>query len=245
LSIVDASGREISIPYASKEPGINRVYWNLREGAAPAPAAAGQGMQGGMGGGGGQRGGAGGFAWVIPGEFKAVLEVNGKKLETKVVVRPDELQDITVEDREMAGKYLREAQALSQSGRTLLTTLDSLSKQINDLSNRVTGDAEAKIKEVKAKIDGIKADYFVSPPDMGMYRKPILVAFRGGTIAELVQGAVRNFGAIGRPTQTSIDLMNSLKAFIDPLIAKLKAIQDKDIPELNKLLAASGWPYIK
>ncbi len=133
----------------------------------------------------------GGAAWVLPGEYKAVLDVNGKKLETKVVVRPDELQDITVEDREMSRKYLLEAQDLAQKGRTLLSTLESLSKQIDELSNRVTGNAEAKIKEVKAKIDGIKAVYFVSPPGMGMYRKPILVAFRGGTIAELVQGIAR------------------------------------------------------
>jgi photosystem II stability/assembly factor-like uncharacterized protein len=241
VAIADASGREVATLFASKEPGINRVYWNLREGASPGPSAAPRGMRGG----GGFRGGMGGAAWVLPGEYKAVLDVNGKKLETKVVVRPDELQDITMEDREMARTYLRQAQDLAQKGRTLLTTLDSLSKQIDALANRTTGGAEAKIKDVKAKVDAIKDVYYVSPPGMGMYRKPILVAFRGGTIAELVQGIGGSFNSIGRPTQTSIDLMNSLKSFVEPLIAKLREVQEKDLPELNKLLAASGFPYIK
>jgi len=248
ISIYDASGREVAVPFASKSAGINRIYWNLREGAAPAPAGAGGrgGMAaGGGGGGGGQRGGFGGAAWVLPGEYKVVLDVNGKKLETKAVVRPDERQDITIEDRDMARKYLREAQDLAQKGRTLLTTLDTLGKQVDDLSNRVTGNAEVKLKEVKAKIDGMKAVYALSPPGQGMYRKPILVAFRGGTIAELVQGIAGSFNAIGRPTQTSIDLMNSLKGYLEPLLAKMKEIQEKDIPELNKLLAASGVPYIR
>lgn len=245
ISVADASGREVATLFSSKEPGINRVYWNLREGVSPGPAAGGAAGRGSFGGGGGGRGGMGGAPWILPGDYKVVLDVNGKKLETKVTVKPDELQDITIEDRETARKYLREAQDLAQKGRTLLSTLESLSKQVEALSNQSTGKAEAKLKEVKAGLEAMKSVYFVSPPGMGMYRKPILVAFRGGTIAELVQGIAGSFNSIGRPTQTSIDLMNSLKAFVDPLAARLKAIQDKDLRELNELLAASGFPYIK
>jgi len=61
----------------------------------------------------------------------------------------------------------------------------------------------------------------------------------------LVTGLTRSFNSIGRPTQTSIDLMNSLKEFLDPLLAKFKEISNKDIPELNRILAESGVPYIK
>ena len=283
LSIVDAAGKEIAAPFAAKEAGINRVYWNLREGAGgpPMPAGAMAGMMGGggmaggigggqrgavggaaaaagggMGGGGGQRGGGmggfgGGGAWALPGEYKAVLDVNGKKYETKVVVKEDELQGISVEDRKLAQKYYREAQDLSQKGRGLLQSLEAIGKQVDDLAS-TTGRMKAadaavqtQVKAVKDKIDAIKAVYFVSPPGRTGYRKPILVAFRGGTAAELVQGIAGAFGGMGAPTQTAIDQLNDLRAFVDPLLVKTKEITDKDIPALNKLLAEKGIPYIR
>jgi photosystem II stability/assembly factor-like uncharacterized protein len=277
LSIVDASGKEVAVLAATKEEGINRVSWNLREGggAPMMPAPAMTGMTGGFGGGGGgQRGGgagaaAGGFggagaagggqrgglggggAWALPGEYKAVLEVNGKKYETKVVVREDELQTISMEDRKLAQKYLREAQDLSQRGRGLLQSLEALSKQVDDLASTAGGMKSAdaavrsQVKAVKDKIDAIKAVYYVSPPGQTGYRKPILVAFRGGTAAELVQGITSGFGGMAAPTQTAIDELNDLRAFLEPLLAKMKEITDKDIPALNKLLAEKGIPYIR
>jgi len=123
--------------------------------------------------------------------------------------------------------------------------LDALSKQIDDLAGRVSGAAAARVKDIKGKIDAIKAVYYMSPPGATGYRKPILVAFRGGTPAEMVTGITSGFGGMGRPSQTSIDLMNNLKAFLDPLLARMKEITDKDIPELNKILAGNGISYIR
>jgi photosystem II stability/assembly factor-like uncharacterized protein len=245
LSIVDASGREIATPYAAREAGLNRVYWSLREGpgAPPAPASPGPG-----GFSGGRRGGpGGGAAWALPGEYKAVLDVNGKTYEAKVVIREDELQGISMEDRKLAQNYLREAQALAQKGRGLLQSLDSLGKQLDDLAGRLGGNAQVgpMVKEIKGKIEALKSVFFLSPPDQGMYRKPILVAFRGGTAAELVQGIAGSFSGMGAPTRTAIDQLNDLKAFAEPLLAKMKAIQENDVPALNKALAEAGIPYIR
>ena len=50
---------------------------------------------------------------------------------------------------------------------------------------------------------------------------------------------------MGAPTRTAIDQLNDLKTFVEPLLAKMKAIQETDIPALNKALAAAGVPYIK
>jgi len=50
---------------------------------------------------------------------------------------------------------------------------------------------------------------------------------------------------MGAPTQTAIDLLNDLRAFLEPQLAKMKEIQDKDLAELNRLLAEKGIPYIK
>ena len=281
LSVVDASGKEVAAPFTTKEPGVNRVWWNIREGAGgPAMPMGGPGGMmgpGGFGGamaagqrggaagaaggaaagGGGQRGGGGmggfggGGAWALPGEYKAVLDVNGNKYEAKVVVREDELQAISIDDRKLAQKYLREAQDLSQKGRGLLQSLEALGKQVDDLASTVGGMKSAdaalrdQVKSVKGKIDALKAVYFVSPPGQTGYRKPILVAFRGGTAAELVQGITSGFGGMGAPTQTAVNQLNDLKAFLDPLLAKMKDITDKDVPALNKLLAEKGIPYLK
>lgn len=247
LAVLDSGGREIAVPYATKEAGINRVYWSLREGTAPPPPPPGAAAMAGMRGGGRGGFGGGGGPWTLPGEYKAVLEVNGKKFETKIAVKEDDLQGLSMDDRKLAQKYYREAQDLSQKGRTLLGSLDALSKQIDDLTGKAGGKAaiETKIKEVKGKIDAIKAVYFNSPPDQAGYRKPILVAFRGGTAAELVSGITSGFNGMGAPTQTSIDQMDDLRAFVEPLIAKLKEIQEKDVAELNRLLAANGVPYIR
>jgi photosystem II stability/assembly factor-like uncharacterized protein len=244
-SIVDKDGREVATLMASKHPGLNRVYWSLREGAAT-PAVPEQGF-------GGRRGrGAGAFGpYTLPGEYKVVLDVNGKTYEKPLVVREDPDQGISMEDRKMAQHYFREARELSQQGRTFLQSLDSLSKQLDDVSGRLAAlkpaDAAlaAKFKAVKDKVDGVRAVYHMSPPDQGFYRKPLMVAFRGGTTAELVMSIAGSFAGMGRPTQTAIDLMNDLKAFLEPLQATIKTVVEVDVPELNKLLASKGVPYIR
>ena len=246
LSVRDKEGREVSTPFATREPGLNRVYWSLREGAAPPAPAAGE-----MGGRGGGRS-AGGFGpLALPGEYKAVLVVNGKTMEAPFTVVEDPDQGFSVEDRKAAQKFARDTQDLAQMGRTLLAALDTTSKQLDDVASRVAGmknadpAAAAKVKAVKEKVDAIKAVFYVSPPDQGFYRKPLFVAYRGGTAAELVTGGRRSFGSAGAPTQTAIDQYNDHKAFAEPLFQKMKDITEKDIPELNKLLAEKGVPYIK
>jgi photosystem II stability/assembly factor-like uncharacterized protein len=247
LSIQDKDGREVAAPFAGREPGLNRVYWALREGAAPPAPAAGETRGGG--GGGRARGGFGPYA--LPGAYKAVLEVNGKKMEAPFVVKEDPDQGISMEQRQTAQKFARESQDLAQKGRALLQALDATGKQLDDVAGRVAGmknpDAAlaAKVKAVKDKVEAIKAVFYVSPPDQGFYRKPLMVAFRGGTAAELVTGGSRGFGSMDAPTQTVIDQFNDFKAFAEPLFQKMKDITEKDVPELNKLLAEKGVPYIK
>jgi len=245
LTVQDKDGREMSSLFATKEPGLNRVYWSLREGAAAAETpVAGQGR-------GGRRGFGGLSPYVLPGPFKAVLEVNGRKLEAPFEVLADPDQGLTAEERRAGQAFLRDSQEFARQGRELLQKLDSTGKSIDDVVGRVgamtPADQElmAKVLAVKEKINAIKAVFFVSPPDQGFYRKPLFTAFRGGTAAELVTGGGRSAGGLGAPTQTAVDQLAGLKAFAEPLFAKMKEITDKDIPELNKLLAAKGVPYIK
>jgi photosystem II stability/assembly factor-like uncharacterized protein len=244
LSIQDQDGREVAAPFMTRTPGLNRVYWNLRGGAeeaALAPDAAG----------GGRRRFAGLAPYAPPGEYKAVLEVNGRKIESPFAVLEDPDMALTTEDRRAGQEYAREVQELARRGRELLQQLDATGKQLDDVAGRVAAmmpadrDLAAKVKAVKDKIDAIKAVFSVSPPDQGFYRKPLFVAFRGGTAAELVMGGSRGAGGMGAPTRTALAQLADLKAFAEPLFAKMRDITEKDIPELNKQLAAKGVPYIK
>lgn len=247
LSIQGKDNLEVATLLATRAAGLNRVYWSLREGAAPPAPAPGE-----MGGGRGGFRGMGGFGpFALPGEYTAVLEVNGRKMEAPFTVREDPDQGISMEDRLAAQKYTREAQELAQKGRALLQSLEATGKQLDDIAGRVAGmknadpSVAAKVKAVKDKVDAIRAVFYLSTPEQTMYRKPLMVAFRGGTAAELVTGGRRGFGGTGAPTQTALDQLKDLQAFAEPLFQKMKDISEKDVPELNKLLAASGVPYIK
>jgi hypothetical protein len=247
LSIQDKNGREVATPFAAREPGLNRVTWALREGAAPPAPAEGE-----MRGTGGRGRGVGGFGpYTLPGDFKAVLEVNGRRMEAPFTVLEDPDQGLSMEERQAGQKFARESQDLAQKGRALLQALDATGKQLDDVAGRVAGmkdpDAAlaAKVKAVKDKVDAIKAVFSLSPPEQSMYRKPLMVAFRGGTAAELVTGASRGSSGMGAPTQTAVDQLEDLTAFVEPLVQKMKDVTERDVPELNKLLAEKGVPYIK
>ena len=247
LTVQDKDGREVATPFLTRDAGLNRVYWNLRGGAAPAEAPeAGEGR-----GGGGRRAMSGLAPYALPGEYKAVLEVNGRKIEAPFKVLEDPDQGLSVEDRLVGQKFARESQDLARRGRELLQQIDAMSKQLDDVGGRVAAmkpadpDLASKVKAVKEKVEAIKAVFYMSPPAQGMYRKPLLVAFRGGTAAELVAGAGRGAGGMGAPTRTMLDQLADLKAFAEPLFAKMKDIAEKNVPELNKALAAKGVPYIK
>ena len=246
LAVQDKDGREVAAPFMTKEPGLNRVYWNLRGGAvteAPEPAGEGRGGRG--------RAMAGFAPYVLPGEYRAVLEVGDRKMEAPFRVLADPDQGFTAEDRLAGQKFARESQDLARRGRELLQQIESMTKQLDDVAGRVSSmkpaepDLAAKVRAVKDKVAALKAVFSTSPADQGFYRKPLFVAFRGGTAAELVTGAGRGAAGMGAPTRTAVDQLADLMAFAEPLFQKMKDVAEKDVPELNKLLAAKGVPYIK
>lgn len=248
VKIVSKEGKEVAVLNPTRHPGINRIYWNLREGdmtAFPTQEAVSEFAR--------SRGlGAAPGPYTLPGEYAVILEVNGEKQEEPLLVKEDPLQGFTLEERKLHQKYYWEAAELARQGNNLLSALDKWSAQLNELEKKLASMKDAdqalkdKVKSVKEKIDSLKKVYYRSPEEQSRYRMPLKVAYRGGTTAELITslpGRIASY--MGAPTQTTIDLMNELKDFLEPLVARMKEIEEKDLPDLNRLLASKNFPYLK
>jgi hypothetical protein len=109
LRIRDAAGNQVREMTGNdlreaRKAGINRVYWDLRHQPLVNPPNIPQAPQGGGGGGGGGGFGAGGNngPFVLPGEYRVTLVVDGRDVATKAVrVTGDTAVQMTDADRKM------------------------------------------------------------------------------------------------------------------------------------------------
>jgi photosystem II stability/assembly factor-like uncharacterized protein len=189
---------------------------------------------------------------ALPGEYKAVLEVGEQKFEKAVLVRADPGQDIPVEERKLNQKYAREAAELSGRMSRLLAKVNSLSGGLQELEmnlksmKNIDQSVSAKVKAVKEKLSEIEKTFERSPEGQTGYRQSVQVALRGGRLPEQIMRLVGEITRYpGAPTQTAITRLEEFKAILDPWQAKMDELVEKEIPELNKLLAEKGVPYIR
>src|SRR5262249_19593220 len=98
FTVIDRSGRTVSIFSGPGAEGVNRTTWNLSEVSAcgPAPAGGGRGR-------GGRGAAAGGGTWVraIPGEYTVRLTALGTTLQQPVTVRKDPRVGATTADMDV------------------------------------------------------------------------------------------------------------------------------------------------
>jgi hypothetical protein len=246
------------------DKGINRIYWDLREESVPTDVPG--GMMGGMGGGmpggaavqmpagmrGGGRGGfGGGGPWVLPGEYKVVLDLNGQKYEQKFEVKPDAKHNITLEERKLNQKFSREAAALVQKGNQYMAAINAIVAQLDQIekdvrAQKVEPSVLDAVKALKQKALPLQEAFAPSKPGQTQYRQPYFIALRGGTLPEQLRRVMSSAsGYQGAPTQTVIDQFKDIEALLNPLLQKLEALVKTDVPALNKMLNEKGLAYIK
>jgi hypothetical protein len=133
-----------------------------------------------------------------------------------------------------------------------MTQVDNLASQLQQLETslgtvrNVDQAVKDKLKAVRDKLGEIQKIYYRTPEGQTQYRQLYFNALRGGTVGEVAMRAGSDISRFpGAPTQMSITKIEEAKAFLAPLIEKMKEITDKDVPELNKLLAEKKIPYIK
>ena len=149
--------------------GMNTVSWDYRiepipapKGAAPAPG----GFFGGGGRGGADRGTRG--PWVLPGDFKATLVVNGKELATQSFsVKGDREITISDADRQRRFDLLKEGQRLeariseaATAARTANTQLTGMKSALADTTT-VPAPIRATYDSLKKELEPIKKKFFI------------------------------------------------------------------------------------
>ena len=170
FTIKDGSGttvREITGPAMRdrNKAGLNIVKWDLRvqplRPLPPAPGAPAGGGQGG-GGGGGFGGGGNNGPYVLPGTYKATLNVNGRDAQTiDVAVKGDPLIEITAADRKVWFDTARELHELQQKATDVAEMVQNADAQMTMLQQQTkntppSGNAKQQFEALQKEFDAVK-----------------------------------------------------------------------------------------
>lgn len=243
MAVYDTAGNLVSVLRPTRRPGLNRIYWNLRgQTTAAAPEETG----------GSRFRRASGSPYVLPGEYKVVLELGETRIEKPLTVKAFELHAFTVEDRMLNQRFVREVSEFSQKGSLLIREMTKLSEQLEEVTGRVKSGNIAdstlldKLAVAQEKVDRIQKAYSYSVEGATGYRRPVIVALRGGTLPEQLsrlRGEVSRYQ--GAPTRTQLEQFEDIKKTVTPLLNTAEELREKEIPEINRLLNKADYPVIK
>lgn len=241
LTVKDDTSRTISSIRATKNQGLNRVVWPLRMGGSIDEDTGRSRFR---------RSASG--PYVLPGEYQVELDVNGNKQTQPLLVKAFDKHAFTLEERKLNHAYVQEIGAWVRKGNTLIQSMADLSEDLESVTARARtagiDDARLseKMKDMRVKVEKIQKSYSRSVEGRTGYKRPVLVALRGGTLPEQIsrlQYSVMGFQ--GAPTQTQIDHFEYIKRAMQPLLDLAETLKTKDIPELNSLLIELRFPVIK
>jgi photosystem II stability/assembly factor-like uncharacterized protein len=241
LTVKDDTGRTISSIRATKNHGLNRVVWPLRIGR-PFDEDTGRFRF--------RRSASG--PYVLPGEYQVELDVNGNKQTQALSVKTFDKHEFTLEERKLNHKYAQEIGDWVQKGNSLIQSMAGLAEELGSLSERAreAGIKDArlseKIEDMRAKVEKIQKAYSRSVEGRTGYKRPVIVALRGGTLPEQISRLQYSvMGYQGAPTQTQIAQFENIKKVMQPLFDLAEELKTKEIPALNTLLNELKFPIIK
>jgi hypothetical protein len=220
---------------------LNRINWSLRQASQTSEESGSSRFRRFSGG-----------PYVLPGRYLVEMNVNGVKQEKPLVVKPFSKHNFTLEDRKLNHRYAKEIRALAQKGNALIQSMTDLDEELKSVTSRartagIKDDRlDQKMKDIKAKVAKLQKDYSRSVEGRTGYKRPVLVALRGGTLPEQISRLQYSvIGYQGAPTQTQIDRFENIKKTMQPLLDLAKELKNTDIPELNALLNELKFPVIK
>jgi hypothetical protein len=259
LTIKDSGGtivREIDGDAVKdrNKAGLNIVKWDLRiqplKPLPPPPGQQGGGGQGGGGGGGGFGGGGNNGPFVLPGTYKATLNVNGRDANTiDVTVKGDPEITITDADRRMWFETAREMHQLQAKANDVAEMVQNAFAQVQMIQQQ-TRNATLSPSQ-KQQLDAIVKEFEA-------VRRRLGLGLQGGGGGGGFGGGNENLrgrfgqlkgqimGSTAQPTITQMMQVREVRAALPGLIDQANAAVAK-VPGLVKDLVGAGaiFPAIK
>jgi photosystem II stability/assembly factor-like uncharacterized protein len=255
LTIKDAGGntvREISGTDMRdrNKAGLNIVKWDLRvqplRPLPPAPGAPAAG--GGAGGGGGFGGGGNNGPYVLPGTYRATLNVNGRDAQTiDVAVKGDALIQITDADRRTWFETARDLHDLQLKANDVAEMVQNAFAQVGILQQQTRNQTLAP--NVKQELDNVVKEFEAVRRRLGLGQQGGGGGFGGNT--ENLRGRIGQIkgqvmASTALPTNTQLIQIRDVRGQLPGLIDQANAVVAK-VPGLVKTLVGSGtlFPPIK
>jgi hypothetical protein len=224
------------------------VKWDLRvQPLKPLPPAPGAAAAGG-GGGGGFGGGGNNGPYVLPGTYKATLNVNGKDAQTvDVVVKGDPDVQITETDRRLWFETARDLHQLQAKANEVAEMVQNAYAQVQVLQQQTKGVTLSS--GAKTQLDAVVKEFDEVRKRLGLGQQGF--GGGGGGNNENVRGRVGQIkgqimGSTASPTNTQMMQVRELRAAMPGLIDQANAVVAK-VPALVKELVGNGaiFPAIK
>jgi photosystem II stability/assembly factor-like uncharacterized protein len=257
FTIKDAGGntvREISGPAMRdrNKAGLNIVKWDLRvQPLRPLPPAPGAPAGGGGGGGGGGFGGGGNNGpYVLPGTYKATLNVNGRDAQTiDVAVKGDPLITITETDRKTWFETAKALHDLQQKATDVAEMVQNADAQLTLLQQQTKNNPPAG--NAKQQLDALQKEFDAVKRRLGLGQQGGFGGGGGGGNTENVRGRIGQLkgsvmAATTTPTNTQLMQIREVTTAMPGLVDQANAAVAK-VPALVKEMVGSGslFPAIK
>ncbi len=234
ITVTDAAGAVVRELSGTKEAGLNRTSWDLRREPPVKPEEGAERSFMGP-----PRG-----PFVLPGTYTVKVAVGGKEASQAVLVEDD--PRITVTDAErrawndaivQAGQVWAKADAADKAAKSLKKQLEELKGTFE--KKKDTPEAVTKgIQSLLDKLDPL-AKRLSSDTPMGFAGAPL----DADPEPLLPRARSLGFGLSGyvaAPTPQQRDLIERTSRQVDEVAAALRAVQQTDVPALNKLIYESG-----
>ena len=178
--------------------------------------------------------------WVMPGQYTAVLTVNGKsysqpltvKMDPRVKTAPTGLAQQFRQSQQLYNQLLTLAPAVEQAG--------DLRKQIKELQKQAQGNVLTAVNALDKKLDDVAGGGAPRRPGAGN-QPPNLGLMRARYLALL--GALQE--ADVAPTTQASAAVDELAKQLTPLMQSWQQIKSKELPALNQQLKNANLPELK
>jgi hypothetical protein len=228
--------------------GLNLLKWDLRvQPLQPLPPPPGA-PAGGGGGGGGFGGGGNNGPFVLPGTYKATLNVNGRDAQTiDVAVKGDPQIQITDADRKIWYDTAKDLHDLQAKANEVAEAVQTAFAQVGVLQQQTRGATLSP--SVKQQLDGVVKEFEAVRRRLGLGQQG--GGGGGGGNTENVRGRIGQLkggvmSATTLPTNTQLMQIREAKAALPGLIDQANAVVAK-VPGLVKDMVGAGalFPAVK